>query len=161
MLQKQKNLGIQLQNLTSLQGAQPHTHPAHSRWPITSTVWAAMDKGPALHMSLSSKHIVPCVLKHVSGTYFRPSTEHGSGKGHKHKRGSSACTWKKAKPAPHWAFFLTCVSCLLQPWFWDNILNHFPLVFVLYPGLHTLFHFGSFLIQILSGWLILLFKTLS
>lgn len=100
MLQKQKNLGIQLQNLTSLQGAQPHTHPAHSRWPITSTVWAAMDKGPALHMSLSSKHIVPCVLKHVSGTYFRPSTEHGSGKGHKHKRGSSACTWKKAKPAP-------------------------------------------------------------
>lgn len=143
----------------SSQGTQPHTHPAHSRWSITNTVWAITEKDPTSHTSLSSKHIVPHVLKHVSGTYFMPSTEYGSGKGHKDKRGSRACAWEKAESALHWDFVLTCVSCLPRPWFWDSSWASFLLFFVLSPGLHMLFHFGSFLIQILRGWLILLFKV--
>lgn len=56
-------------------------------------------EGPASYMNLSSKHIVPYILKHVSGIHFMPSTECGSGKGHKGKGGYSVCMREKAKPA--------------------------------------------------------------
>ena len=84
-----------------------------------------MEKGPASHTSLSSKHIVPWVIKHVSGTYFMPSTEYGSGKGQKDERGSSACTWEKAKPASPSLRLLPDLCVLSSP---TLILRQFPFV---------------------------------
>lgn len=142
-----------IQSPASLKGASPCTHAAHSRRLITSEVWATREK--------AQHHAWVCLLstlhKYVSGVYFVPSTECDSGKGHTHKEGHRVCTWEKAEPALQWGVLLTCVSCLIRLWFWDSSWASFLSSSVHSPGLHMLFHVGSFLIQILPGWLILLF----